>query len=168
MTQGVVSDRSDPPTTTSLPSPRHPKCPLSKTPHPHFHPPIPRFVFSPLGPLVTAGCPSHVASRSRIRIIIHSGKALPLSKRCDPFPLKRKRGKRKWNWSRGREWAPHPGRLPTGVDQYREPTQGEGPKLTSGAFLSKQHISKKIPLICIHFSSSEPPSCFVRTLNTES
>lgn len=154
------------------PLPGIPMCPFSKNPHSHSYFPIPRSVFRPLGPPVTASCPSCVALRNRIWIVIHSWRALPPSKKCDSFPLKRQR-KRKWNWSLGRDWAPHPWRGThrgwTGCF-LGDPTLVERPKLiTSRAFPTKHPGSKEeIPLLCTYFDSSEPPNRFVRTSNTKS
>lgn len=65
--------------------------PLSSRPLLRFPSSHPKISLPALGPLVTSGCPSSVALRSRIRIVIHSWRALALRKRCDPFPVKRER-----------------------------------------------------------------------------
>lgn len=91
-----VSSKVIPPYPSPLPG--IPMGPFSKTfptlliPTSTSHP---KFVFRPSGPLVTTGCPSYAALRSRIWIVIHCWRALPLSKRCNPFPLKRQKEKMK-------------------------------------------------------------------------
>lgn len=84
--QVAVSCKSGP--TTSLPiAGVIPMCPFCKTPAPTATLPS-QVCLQALGPLATIGCPSRAALRSRVWIVIHNWRALSLSKRCDPFPLK--------------------------------------------------------------------------------
>lgn len=149
-----VSSKSDP-TAPFPPLPGIPMCPFSKNPHFHSYPPTPRFVFRLSGPLVTAGCPSWAALR--IWIMIHSWHTLPLSKRCDSFPLKRHRERENETGPlEGCEPTPHPWRgTRSGVTGTYwsnfpgEPTLGERPKrMTSRVFPTKQPGSKDSPLLC--------------------
>lgn len=88
--------------------------------------------------------------------MIHSWHTLPLSKRCDSFPLKRHRERENETGPLEGCEPPHPwrGTLRGETGTYwlyfpGESTLGEGPKLmTSRVFPTKQPSSKDSPLLC--------------------